>query len=417
MLLAALLLCIGCERDELTTVTGDTTTLPGVTNPVTVTLYGRLTDTEGAPIADATVRAGDRMTRTDAEGLWRLDAARVSGTAGTAVFEHAGHITGSRTVYAREGSTYELDVELLSRANPYRVPASAGGTVTIGSTGAAVEFPPAAFARADGSAVTGEVEVVAHFLDAAEESTYRRMPGDLRGAPADGAATTLLTSYGMLAVELRDASGATVVLADGKRATLRMPIPTAARASAPAQMPLWYYDDARAIWVEEGFAERRGDAYVGEVAHFSFWNCDIPIDFVQLCGRVLFGGAEQYDGLRCLCECRIESGQWGTRFTYVDSLGEFCGLVPAGERLVISVFGDCRERALHGDDRAVERRRDPGRHRSRALDGAPGDGDGAGQLQRRANRQRGGANHAGRHADAVRGPRGRRQLRADDLDL
>ena len=336
--LAALLSWGGCEADELTTVTEGTVTLPGVTNPVTVTLYGRLTDTDGAPVADATVRAGDRMTQTDPEGLWRLVDARVSGTAGTVVFAHAGYVTGSRTLYAREGKTYEVDVELLSRASPYRVPAAAGGTVEIGGTGARIEFPAAAFARADGSAVTGEVAVVAHYLDAGEESTYRRMPGDLRGAPADSGAVVALTSYGMLAVELRDATGAAVVLADGKRATLRVPIPVEARATAPARMPLWYYDEARALWVEDGFAERRGDNYIGEVAHFTFWNFDIAAPVVRLCGRIAFAdslGTPQTTPLRLY----IGSATWGSRGGYVDATGEFCGFVPAGERLVLTAYG------------------------------------------------------------------------------
>ncbi|MCB0639351.1 MAG: hypothetical protein KDC54_22150, partial [Lewinella sp.] len=58
-----------------------------------------------------------------------------------------------------------------------------------------------------------------------------------------------------------------------------------------------------AIWIEEGQATQHGDLYMGEVSHFTPWNCDIQIPTAQLSGRLLnedgtpFSNAEVYVGV------------------------------------------------------------------------------------------------------------------------
>ena len=159
---------------------------------------------------------------------------------------------------------------------------------------------------------------------------------------------TLLTSYGMMAVELIDASGSKVQLAEGKLATLSFPIPEAARASAPQEIPLWHFSEA-GVWVEEGFAERRGNMYVGEVSHFTFWNCDIPTQAIELCGRVVFEALAR-GGVRSRpLAIGIESSRWGSRRSYVDSTGAVCGLVPANEPLILRVYGNVWRSSLSKD--------------------------------------------------------------------
>jgi hypothetical protein len=57
---------------------------------------------------------------------------------------------------------------------------------------------------------------------------------------------------------------------------MQLKVPTSLVANAPTSIPLWYYDEAKEMWVEEGSATLQGDTYIGNVAHFSFWNCDSP---------------------------------------------------------------------------------------------------------------------------------------------
>ena len=337
-----------CEKDSTTISTTTTSTVAGELAPATITVYGRLTDDQGDAVENALVQAGNKSTMTDQDGLYRIENARVAATFGYVTFESAQHLKGSRTVYASEGSTYRVDVELLNRNQVYTVDAAAGGEVRIGGSDASVTFPAGAFAKTDGTPITtGEVSIIAHYLDASEEATYRQMPGDLRALATDANSNTdftLLTSFGMMAVELTDATGAEVVLADGSEATLSMPLSAEAQANAPASIPLWYFDEVDGIWREEGQATLTNGAYVGTVTHFTFWNCDIPTEYVTLCLTIDVQVAGM-DSLQLPLHASIESENWGTRSGFLNASGELCGFVPAGENLILRIlgYGDCQE--------------------------------------------------------------------------
>lgn len=339
-----------CEKDEILSESTTVFDAIGRLNPATISAYGQLTDDAGDPVADAIVVAGDATTTTDIQGLWRLDNFKVYATFGYISFESDGYLHGSRTVYARKGSTYEVNVELLSRDQTFFVDAASGGTVRLPNSEATVAFGPGAFAKTDGTPITsGSVSVVAHYLDPNDPRTYDRMPGDLRGVSAERQLAgpqnglSLLTSYGMIAVELRS-GGVEVKLTDGKTATLTLPLTGAAAATAPSSIPLWYFDEAVGVWREEGSATRQGNAYVGTVSHFTFWNCDVPNDFVELCGNVGFEAVGMETAPRTTpLQVRMTSARFGTRTTYVDAMGNFCGAVPRGEVLTLGVIGDCGE--------------------------------------------------------------------------
>ncbi len=339
-----------CEKDKLSITESTELNLFGELAPATISAYGQLTDDAGNPVADAKVEAGDVSTTTDIQGLWRIENAKVKATFGYITFESAGHLHGSRTVYAREGSLYEVNVELLRRDQSFSVDAASGGTVTLPGSEATVAFRAGAFAKTDGTPITsGSVKVIAHYLDPNDTRTYDRMPGDLRGVSltADGTPgrdITLLTSYGMMAVELVTDDGTEAKLADGQKATLTMPLAGRAAATAPTSIPMWYFNEAAGIWVEDGLATRQGDAYVGTVSHFTFWNCDVPNDFVELCGNVGFEAVGTETAPRTTpLQVRITSTRFGTRTTFVDAKGNFCGAVPKGETLALEVIGDCGE--------------------------------------------------------------------------
>ena len=107
------------------------------------------------------------------------------------------------------------------------------------------------------------------------------MPGNLTGLTTNNE-QKLLQTYGMIAVELEGGAGEKLNLAAGKIATISMPIPASMVASAPATIPLWYFNDTTGVWIEQGTATKQGSNYLGTVSHFSFWNCDVPSNFVNL---------------------------------------------------------------------------------------------------------------------------------------
>jgi hypothetical protein len=54
----------------------------------------------------------------------------------------------------------------------------------------------------------------------------------------------MLTSFGMMAVELEGASGEKLQIKSGSKAILTMPIPSSAQGSAPGSIALWSVDES-----------------------------------------------------------------------------------------------------------------------------------------------------------------------------
>ena len=96
-------------------------------------------------------------------------------------------------------------------------------------------------------------------------------------------------TFGAFHLLPRDAQGQPLAMALGKRASVSLPIQANQRATAPATIPLFHYDDDKGLWIEDGTLTRSGDAYVGEVTHFSVFNADTVFPG-GACVKVLLSG-------------------------------------------------------------------------------------------------------------------------------
>jgi hypothetical protein len=133
---------------------------------------------------------------------------------------------------------------------------------------------------------------------------------------------------------LRGSGGEDLNLAEGSTAEITVPLDASLLSDAPATIPLWYFDETNGYWIEEGQATLVGNTYVGTVSHFSFWNCDIPAEAVNLCVTVINASNDNLTNLNV----GITSNTYGTRYGYTNSNGEVCGLVPSNETLGISIY-------------------------------------------------------------------------------
>ena len=91
----------------------------------------------------------------------------------------------------------------------------------------------------------------------------------------------------MIGAELQDNSGNPLKLAPGKTAGIIFPIPTTLQGTAPDSIPLWHFDETAARWKEEGKAVKTGNTYTAQVNKFSFWNVDVPGNFINLDLRLI----------------------------------------------------------------------------------------------------------------------------------
>ncbi|MEO1628590.1 MAG: hypothetical protein AAFV25_25815, partial [Bacteroidota bacterium] len=196
------------------------------------------------------------------------------------------------------------------------------------------------FQTDDGTAYAGRVSVAATWLNPTAEDLDERMPGDLLGRNTDGA-LQVLESFGMLGVELTGDNGERLQLGNDKMATLRFPVPAEMAGIAPAEIPLWHFDEDKGLWVEEGSASLDGDFYVGSVSHFSFWNCDAPFPVVQFCAtlttRNTSVAGDSLEGFKV----HLVRPNGTARCGYTDSNGKVCGKVPKGEVLQLELRDEC----------------------------------------------------------------------------
>lgn len=178
------------------------------------------------------------------------------------------------------------------------------------------------FVNKSGAAYTGNVNVTGAFIDPTADDINEIMPGSMRAISPNG--ESLLASFGMMVVELTDDSGNPLQLSEGNTAELSSPIPQELQATAPSTLPLWYFNEEKGYWVEEGEAKRVGDKYVGTVSHFSFWNCDIRIDAREANGTILHKNGSAVQNVRI----QMNTNQAGSRQGNTCSKGKYKGLMP-----------------------------------------------------------------------------------------
>jgi len=248
---------------------------------VTASLQGRVVDDKGVPVQGAAVSSGSATTVTDVNGVFSFSKISMSSRFGYVQVNKSGFFTGSRSIITNAGASNYVSIQLVPRVSKGSVPASTGGKIVV-LTGDTVALPAAGFVNAaTGAAYTGNINVYATYLDPTAKGVFKQMPGDLRGIGTDGNETAL-QSFGMMAVELAGDAGEKLQLAAGKKATLTWKIPDSLRATAPATIALWYFNDSTGRWIEEGQAIRVADSYIGQVGHFTYWNCDLAYSTVNL---------------------------------------------------------------------------------------------------------------------------------------
>ncbi len=306
---------------------------------LTISIGGVVRNELGGPVSGATVRAGcgaGVSTITDHFGVYLVQGVVAYEGLAHVTVEKEGYFTGSRSFVPSESADAAIShahITLLAKDLAGTVQSVSGGQVVL--EGVTIQFPANAFVQ-NGQAYSGPVNVYVNHIDPINADLQAQMPGMLMGVMDEQ--QQLLLSYGMAGVQLTDPNGQEVQLASGSPATVRFSLASAQQASAPDTILLWWFDEDLGYWVEEGEAQRVGNEYVGEVAHFSWWNCDVPSNFVLLQGTVI----EQATATALVdAQVRLISTTMGTGLTYTNGSGEFTGMVPNDQVLTLQVWLPC----------------------------------------------------------------------------
>ncbi len=304
-------------------------------NEVTATVVGFVTDENGSPVANANVELGSQTTSTNDRGRF-IFKDQIMNSKGTfvQVFKDA-YFNGSKRFFPKDESDNYINITLLDRTSIGTFPSNQGGLISS-SEGIQLEFPANSIVNSSGETYNGTVEVSARWINPEADNLYSIMPGNLQGVNSAGEEVAL-ASYGMMAVELEGENGEALNLGNGLKATLTFPLSTDMAANAPAEIPLWSFNEDYGIWVEEGSATLQNGTYIGDVSHFSFWNCDFPYPLIELSGT-----AQNEDGSPFANGYVMVKFQDGNIIysagAQTDANGYFSGKVPMNEELTLIVY-------------------------------------------------------------------------------
>ncbi len=329
LLVSTLFFIISCQKE----ITGD---IDSKNILGTSSVEGRVTDESGMPVSGAAVKAGINTTTTDKNGIFKFQSASFTTSESFVTVSKAGYFQGSRTFFARSNSNNFVRIQLLRKTVSARLSAGSGGDVDFRSGTGTVHFEPNSFVTTTGQPYNGTVMVYTQYINPTTTDVNDRMPGDLRGTTTAGS-TSGLQSFGMVAVELQSDNGQKLQIKNGMVASLNMAIPASLSATAPATIPLWYFNDSTGLWKEEGVATKVGDNYEGDVKHFTFWNCDLPYNYVKLKAHVVNSAGQAIAGAKV----RISSTNYGYAYDYTDNNGYVDGFVPKSSALTFEVLDRC----------------------------------------------------------------------------
>jgi hypothetical protein len=115
-----------------------------------------------------------------------------------------------------------------------------------------------------------------------------------------------------------------------------MHIPDKQLSTAPATIPLWYFDEDKGVWQEEGSATKQGNKYIGTVSHFTDWNCDEPEETALVIGRLIDCHGDP--GWGHLEFGQVGSDESGGSQETKQSDGSFAKRVPANTPITIVIY-------------------------------------------------------------------------------
>jgi len=311
-------------------------------NSTTGNFMGIIIDENGDKLENVLVTVGNTTTLTDRNGMFIVNNAQVFENFAYIKAQKDGYLNGSRVVIPKTNGTNKISITLIKREIRQRIQSGIVSEVSLGTT--KVRFS-GDFITAVGSPYVGPVDVSLHYVRPNALATFTEAPGNFLAQTASNEARALET-YGMVNVNLFSPSGELININPEIPATITFPVDYTQAEDAPETIKLWYFDEAQGYWKEEGQAVKEGNRYIGEVTHFTWWNCDIPFDAVQFCFTLTPQNNTESTPYFVSIK-RISSGEF-IYYGLVSSYEAECGLIPRNEEIEISVTGGIDSQTCNG---------------------------------------------------------------------
>ncbi len=236
-----------------------------------------ITDEKGNAIVGATVEVAGKTATTNTTGKATIETTIATDKKSVILVKKAGYLTTAKEIMLDSKNQSTIDITLFKDQVTTSFASASGATIENPNKTASVDIPANAVVDAKGVAYTGNVNVAMSYYSPEQLQGVQAFAQPYEGVQDDGSGNVGLISVGVTEVKLTDDAGNPLQLNGNAKATLTYP---ANSVSADTDsIPLWYYDEKKKIWVEDGVATKQADgSYKGEVTHFTLWNLDIPIE-------------------------------------------------------------------------------------------------------------------------------------------
>lgn len=302
-------------------------------SPVTGRISGIVVDENNAAVPNAEVVFSGTNYTTDAKGFFNIGNVTLDKYVTTVAVNKTGYFKAIRAFSATDSRNY-LSIKLIPKTLAGTFDATSGGTANL-PNGTAIGFQNNSIViKGTSTPYSGMVNVYAAYIDPTASDFGPSVPGSMMGQDAEH--MFVLQSTGMLAVDLESASGQALQLATGKSASVKLPIPASLLSKATATIDTWSLDD-RGIWIKEGTATKNGNFYELQATHFSFWNCDAPLNAVYLTIHVHDQNGNPLSNSWVDLTIPNSTAWWASTYGLTDSTGTVAGLVPSSQVLEMEI--------------------------------------------------------------------------------
>lgn len=292
---------------------------------------GQVVDADNNPIPGVTIKIGSSTTQTDVNGVFVINNASVYQKFAYITAKKAGYIDGSRSLVPTTAKN-NVKIMMIPFATQATIQSGEASEVSLYS-GTKVKFD-GAFQDENGNDYSGAVQVALFHLTPSDTNISSLMPGMLY-AQTENNQEAILETFGMINVELRGSGGQKLNIKSGHTAEITVRIDDSQLATAPSTIPLWHFDEAKGYWKQDGVATKIGNKYVGEVSHFSWWNCDAFAQMVRLTVTIVDSNGNEISNASVGL---IANGNTYPVMGYTNEDGQVSGLIPANQTLVLNVY-------------------------------------------------------------------------------
>jgi len=337
-ILFILTVLVSCQED-LTTSKVIVPEMPTPSISVESSIVGRVVDIGGNPLANTEIILAGETRLTSELGYFQFDRATLDRYGSLLTARKSGYLTGFRRVSLHAGTSNFVEFTMLSDAPGHSFDSSDGATIQD-DNGVSLSFSKNSVSLVSGQAYDGVVNVSVQYIDPSASNIISTLPGSLQGFTSDGVLSTL-RSYSMISVELTNDEGEELQIKESETVDIEFPVAMGLLNNAPNEIPLWYLDEQTGLWMEEGQAVLVDDVYIGEVSHFSYWNCDVPTDFVIVEGSVCNTSNGTCDVLSFSEIAVFDSNNEVISVSKTDSDGNFTFFIPKNTAVTIDFVSMC----------------------------------------------------------------------------